>query len=234
MKRHLALLSIAALAGLLLAAKPTKSTNDEAAVGPKSPDDYMTLVGVFVDHAKWDEAMETIADGEKKFPTAAGFHFMRGYVHHKRRNFADAWYEYNYEAMKVGPTNQVGALCAKGMNEILAERGADVDEVRRVMKALAEPKDAKKQLSELQAVESFRGKRAVLTLWIAEAKGRSGDTKGATALYDQLINQDRYFVPAFVGKATLATKAGKNAEAKKLLATAKSIDPTHWALPKEH
>ena len=231
-RRTIGLAAVVALGALLLAAKPSGTSKEgDVAVGPQSPDDYMTLVGTFVDLGKFPEAMETIEEGERKFPSSAGFHFMRGYVLHKQRKFADAWYHYQYEAMKVGVARPLGAMAAKGSAAIVEnERGPDVDEIRRVMRALSEAKDAKRQLSELQAVEQFRGARPVLTLWIAEAKARTGDAKGAIALYDKVLKQDRFFVPAYVGKAQIAAKSGNKKQQGDILAQAKKIDPEHWAL----
>jgi tetratricopeptide (TPR) repeat protein len=207
--------------------------NESTPKGPSSPEDFIGLISVQVDIGNFKEAERTVADAMKKHPSAYGFHFMKGYVLDAQKQYADAWYEYQWETLKVGHEREIGLAAATKSSDIVnKQRGTDVDEVRAVLKALAE-KDAKARLAALQEIENERGERFVLTLWKAEAKQLAGDAKGAAALYQRLIDQDRFFVPAYVGLAQLNAKSGKKADSQKLIAKAKAIDPNHW-LVKQH
>lgn len=193
---------------------------------------YQKAVIELVANQDADAAEKLARQGIAKFPGVNGYHLVLGDVHNSRKEYADAYYEWQWEFFRSGPKQVTGEKAAERIKKLLSTvRGTSSDEVRLVFdileKTSAEPKPS---FDRLVRIEKERGSRFVLTLFKAEALTGAGDKANAQALYRDLLQKDPYFVPAYVQLASLLKKSGNDEEAGKMMAKARSIDPNHWQL----
>ena len=197
-------------------------------------DKPMTLYAdgaVMVATGKIDAAEKLATAALKDHPQAHGFHLILGDVHVRRKHYADAFYEWQWEFLRAGPGTTTGDLAATRISNLLqTQRGPEVDEVRRVLDAvMLTVKDPKTAFAALERVQNERGERFALTEFKAEALHQQGSEQ-AGELYRQLIREDPFFVAGYVQLATLLAAKGHEKEALELMAKARGIDPDNWRL----
>lgn len=229
--RSLAAAAVVASLGAVLVAAAAPSNRPVV-----KPDDGQALfqkaVLELVANHDADAAEKLARQGLSKFPAEHGFHLVLGDVHNSRKDYADAYYEWQWEFFRSGPNNVTGEKAAERIKKLLSTvRGTSSDEVRLVFdiieKTSTEPKQS---YDRLVRIEKERGNRFVLTLFKAEALTGAGEKAKAQALYREMLQKDPYFVPAYVQLAGLLRKSGNETEADKMMAKARSIDPKHWQL----
>lgn len=197
-------------------------------------DDPLTLFtdgAVLVATGKIDAAEKLVRAALVAHPQAAGFHLLLGDVHLRRKHFADAFYEWQWEFLRSGPGTAHGDLAANRIASLLAsQRGPDVDEVRLVLEAvMLTPKDPKTAFGKLERVKRERGDRFALKHFMAEALHQQGSEKAAE-LYRDLLREDPFFVAGYVQLATFLQSKGNEKDALELMAKARGIDPDNWRL----
>lgn len=178
------------------------------------------------------EAAEKLATAAlRDHPQAHGFHLLLGDVHLRRKHFADAFYEWQWEFLRAGSGTTTGDLAAARISNLLSgQRGPEVDEVRRVLDAvMLTVKDPKSAHAALERVEGERGERFALTHFKAEALHQQGSEQAAD-LYRELIRQDPTFVAGYVQLGSFLKSKGREKEALELMAKARGIDPDNWRL----
>ena len=197
-------------------------------------DDPLTLYAdgaVMVATGKIDAAEKLANAALKNHPAAHGFHLILGDVHVRRKHFADAYYEWQWEFLRAGPGSTTGDLAANRISNLLSsQRGPEVDEVRRVLDAvMLTVKDPKAAFLAFERVEAERGDRLALTHFKAEALHQQGSEQAAD-LYRECIRVDSTLVAAYVQLASLHKSKGREKEALELMTKARGIDPGNWRL----
>lgn len=196
------------------------------------PLELYTQGAVLVATGEIDAAEKLAKAALQAHPHAYGFHLLLGDVQARRKRYAEAFYEWQWEFLRTGPGTTTGDLAARRIGNLLdTRRGTDVDEVRLVLDAvMLTPKDPKSALLKLEKIRIERGDRFALREFMAEALQQQGANDQAATLYRELLREDPFFVPGYVQLATLLRSKGNEKEALELMAKARSIDPENWRL----
>lgn len=238
--RNRTLLSSLALLGAVLAAGQGVGVSWAASKQPPlkkapmsdDPTELYTQGAVLVATGEIDAADKLVKVALQKHGHAHGFHLLQGDVHAKRKKYAEAFYEWQWEFLRAGPGSETGNLAVKRIGKLLAEqRGPEVDEAQlvldAVMQTVSQPKEA---YAKLERIEKDRGKRFALREYMAEALQRAGSYQQAANIYRELLADDPYFVPGYVQLAVMEKQLGNHASANELILKARSIDPESWRL----
>ncbi len=220
-----------AAAGDAVAGRAKPSTGGpEAAPGPRSPEDYLALALALREAGDLAAAEAMARKGLHRFPDGGAFHLFLGETLLERKQPVEAFYELQHEALREGIARATGLEAAKLLAPLLESHGPEVDEIRLVVGALnAIRSDPASAIQMLEKVQSTRGERFVLTLFLAEATAAAGNRAGAVALYRRLHERDPGFVPAYVELAKLLRYSDPG-EADRLMELARRRDPTNWSL----
>ena len=199
---------------------------------PQNPGDYFIAVSYAMDGEEYDIAEKIAREGAAKYPAAVGFHVLIGDVLMAKRKVAEAFYEYEWELLRVGPDKPTGADAQDLIAQIMqSARGTDTDDLRVVIDAVkTQQTDPKKSVETLRRRMERANPPFVLRLLYAEALDAAGEPGEAAAIYRDLLKADPYFVPAYVELAAIVRKGGKAKDADALIDKAKQIDPDHWRL----
>jgi tetratricopeptide (TPR) repeat protein len=177
-----------------------------------------------------DTAEKVLRDGMQRFPLARGFHLLLGRVHESRGSDAEAFYEYHWELLRTGAERPEGADAAKCCANVMKKSPVS-RELSNFINAVGEmqtnPQNARKRLNQIVCIY---GERFVVKLYMAEATQSAGDITGAAQIYDELIQIDPGFVPAYVQLSDVLAASGSASRAEVLLKKACEIDPDHWRL----
>lgn len=223
---------------LLLAATQGVGVSDAAAAKtayqkadmPNDPVELFTKGATLVATDELDAAEKLAREALQRHPTANGFHLLLGDVFARRKRFADAFYEWQWELLRAGPESHTGKLVANRVSAVLSsQRGIEVDEVRVVLDAvMITPTDPATAVTKLRGIERGRGDRFALKLLLAEALQAGGASDEAIAIYRELVARDEYFVPAYIQLAVLLERKGQKDEANRFRVKARGIDPENW------
>lgn len=207
-------------------------SNAQASVPDSMPYEGYAQAWDIAMHASKFEAAEKMArEGSAKFPDKFALHYMIGASLTAQHEDAAAFYEYQWELLRVGPDRPSGKASSDAVKTALTARGAEGDEIRQVVAALEgmEHQPAR-SVAALQDLLAHRD-AFVLHLFLAEALVKANRPGEAIPIYRSLLKQDSYFVPGYVELSLLLRKSKKSAsEGDALLAKAQSIDPGHWRL----
>ena len=220
------------LAGAVMAAPTGAKKAVKENSRPLTADELYIKGATLAATGEVDAAEQVANKGLKDYPRAQGFHLILGDVHLKRKQFADAYFQWQWEFLRSGPTSSSGTLAIKRTQNLFdSQRGPEIDDCRRVDAAMQQVlKEPKKALETLQSIEQTRGHHFSLSMLIAEAHQASGDLKAAEETYRNLLLEDPNFVAAYVQLAGVLEKQGSKTEAEQLVAKARSIDPENWRL----
>jgi len=213
------------------ASSDSSSSESRGVPHPESVGDYFDAVDYAMDADEYAAAERIAREGSGHFPQAVGFHLLIGDALAARGKMWDAFFEYQWEALRVGPERPSGAEAQAKAGQILENgRGTDVDELRVIVQAV-EQTDADPAAS-AATLARFAERRPcfVIDVLLAEAEAKAGRNADAINDYRELIRRDEFFVPAYVELGELLEKAGKAQEGKALVAKARGIDPDHWRL----
>lgn len=209
---------------LLLALSILASTPEETSTEP--PEAYLALAQMMIGSGDVDLARKVLRDGAKLHPNAPGFHLLMGETHAAKGEHALAFYEFQWELLKGDPEHPVSIEAATRSAEMMRATGKDAAEIRAVVEAMQVGVDDPARASAKVAAIREKRNAFVLVVYEAEWAAAAGDRDAAKALFRDVLRRDPGFVPAYVGLAALVDEA----EAKRLLHKARTIDPKHWSL----
>ena len=221
---------------LMAAASKGPGPGRSSDIPPATAQDLIDKSSMEIGGGELDAAERDARQGLKLFPRDPGFHFTIGEVDYKRKQYAEAFYEYQWELFRSGPESQFGAASGARIKQMMDEtRGVEHDDIQLVVEAIAlssseKPGDVKLALQHLQTVEKTRGDRFALKLLTAEALMNDDQPAAAEKIYRELITRDPNFVAGYVELAAALDKQDKKKEADDLRQRAREIDPDNWRL----
>ena len=213
------------------AAKTAPRAPAKNRVIPETAGDYMQLADFALDAENFDAAEHIAREGQAKFPHAVGFHLLLGDILAAHQKKAAAFYEYQWELMRVGPERPSGLEAQEKAGALLEEgRGTDTDELHMIVDAVTKMEGEPAASAATLKRYVDRRDAFVLEVLLAEALVKAEKRNDAVPIYRELIKRDPYFVPAYVDLAEILQKSGKADESKALISKAKDIDADHWRL----
>lgn len=195
-----------------------------------NPDDYFLYALALGKSNRMKEATETIMNGERKFPLTPGMHLNVASMLFNDKRYAAALYELHLELLLFKGTdryyqNEVDQYLKDVISGATGDKNnPDYEEVSAFLKLAKGVTPG--QVEEIIGKSST--KHFLLNVFLAEAYAAKGDLDKAKSIYERVILDAPYFVPAYVELGDIYTTLGDKQNADNLYEQAVRLMPDNW------
>jgi tetratricopeptide (TPR) repeat protein len=180
------------------------------------------------------DAATLLRKGAARLPNASGLHLNLGYALAIDGHPVEALLEYRYEVLNGASDDAYVKEARRQFQDAIGRAQATpqhAEAIRRVRGALVDDADdAAKVLAQLDALERSGYRHVTLDLARAEALYASKDFEGSEAVLRKSLTADPAFLPPYFDLSVILRTAGKDEEARRLVAEAVKRNPRHWQL----
>ncbi|MHC9539683.1 MAG: tetratricopeptide repeat protein [Vulcanimicrobiota bacterium] len=207
--------------------------------GTANPEDYSYYGYSLGKCEKRKEATEIAKSGMERYPLYPGMHFNYASMLSAENRYAEAIYELHVEILLFrgsgrDDTDNALRFMAGLINEVRNNpKNADHEEVSLLYESIRKSSpDKVEKLIEISSTKPF-----LLNVFLAEAYTGAGNYGKAKLLYQKVLAEAPYFVPAYVELGEIYEKEKDTDNATMLYKKAVKLMPDNWkvkALLKEH
>lgn len=207
--------------------------------GTANPEDYSYYGYSLGKCEKRREATEMAKSGMERYPLYPGMHFNYASMLSAENRYAEAIYELHIELLLFKGSDRyntenvlqfMGGLIREVKND---PKNADYEEVSLLLESFKNLTPEKME----KTIEKSQTKPFLLSVFLAEAYSGAGNKEKAKLLYQKVLAEAPYFVPAYVELGEVYEKEKDTDNAVMLYKKAVKLMPDNWkvkALLKEH
>lgn len=197
-------------------------------------DDYLVGSWALTHLDKPSEATTLLRKGIAHLPNASGLHLNLGYALAIDGHPVEALLEYRYEILNGAADDPYVREAQRQFQDAIGRAQATPqhsEAIRRLRGAFVDDTDdPAKVLAHVDALERSGFHHATLDLARAEALYASKDLPGSEAVLRKSLSSDPAFLPVYFDLSVILRGAGKDDEARRLVAEAVKRNPKHWQL----
>jgi tetratricopeptide (TPR) repeat protein len=197
-------------------------------------DDYLVGSWAFTRLDRPGDAAALLRKGVARLPEAPGLRLNLGYALTVDGHPVEALFEYRYEILNGASDDPYVREAQRQFQDAIGRAQATpqhTETIKRVRGAFLDDADEPdKVLAHVNALERSGFHHVTLDLARAEALYATKDFAGSENVLRKCLNADPAFLPPYFDLSVILRAAGKDEEARRLVAEAVKRNPKHWQL----